>query len=368
MCSALPTMTELLPSDMANWWSTSVNYPGSDNTLQIDANTMEVSGYQLGRRPGDQSSERPASMIVCRQNFRSFMVQNLPVQTGKKLSHYEEGSDGVTVYFKDGSCASGSILVGADGSGSAVRRQLLGNATTELHTFVPICGSFNIKGEPLRRLRALATAGIVTVNENAQVMVSPLELKDGADEARYWWVVAFRSQNPEADTNWVQTASQDALFAKVTGIAANMPDFTINALKIAGASSVWNPQIRFSEYVTPTALPTGRVTLMGDAAHNTTPYGGMGANTGLQDAGDLGKLLSSQKWDSLEDVQQLLHQYNSIMLPRGRRVVLSSRAVGLDDSFGMDSENKDIIPWHETITTCKPGIPLEDYRKQNLTA
>lgn len=97
---------------------------------------------------------------------------------------------------------------------------------------------------------------------------------------------------------------------------------------------------------------------MGDAAHNTTPYGGMGANTGINDAGDLGRLLFSQKWDSLEDAQSLLQQYNSVMLPRGRKLVLSSRAVGLDDSFGMKSEgNEDIIPWHETITTVQPGIP-----------
>lgn len=189
--------------------------------------------------------------------------------------------------------ASASVLFGADGSGSVVRRQLLGNTTTELHKFVPICASFNIKGEPLRRLRALATSGVVTANENSQIMVSPLELTEGADEARYWWVVAIRSQNPEADTNWVHSASQDDLFAKVMEIAASMPDFTHDTLKIAGPSSVWNPQIRFSEYVTPTTLPTGRVTLMGDAAHNTTPYAGRGANTGLQDAGDLGKLLFS---------------------------------------------------------------------------
>lgn len=53
-----------------------------------------------------------------------------------------------------------------------------------------------------------------------------------------------------------------------------------------------------------------------------------------------------------------------MMLPRGQKVVLSSRAVGLDESFGMDSkDNEDIIPWHESIISVVPGIPFEEYRK-----
>lgn len=47
-------------------------------------------------------------------------------------------------------------------------------------------------------------------------------------------------------------------------------------------------------------------------------------------------------------------------------MVLSSRAVGLGDSFGMDSDrNKDIITWDETITTCKPKILLEKHKRFN---
>ncbi|KAM0546768.1 hypothetical protein ACHAPJ_010697 [Fusarium lateritium] len=362
-------MTEILPHDMGDWWTTSVNYPDYDNIIQIDASTMEVNGYQLGRFPDDQPGEHPRSMIVCRQNFRSWMVQKLPVQTNKQLSHYEENASGVTAYFKDGSNAHGTILVGADGASSAVRRQLLGITKRELHPFVPICGSFMIKGEPLQRLQALSSASVVTANADVLVMLSPLEMKTGCEEARYWWVVTFRSQDPEVDTNWVHSASEDVLYSKVMKIVEGMPEFTVDALKIAGPSGVWNPQIRFSEYVAPTTLPEGRVTLMGDAAHNTTPYGGMGANTGIKDAANLGRLLSSQKWDSLEDIQHLLQRYNSVMLPRGRQVVLSSRAVGVDDSFGMDSDsNADIIPWHETITTCKPGISLEEFEKDSPTA
>jgi hypothetical protein len=60
---------------------------------------------------------------------------------------------------------------------------------------------------------------------------------------------------------------------------------------------------------------------------------------------------------------------NAVMLPRGQKVVLSSRAVGTDEAFGMDSgSNEDIIPWHEMITTCEPGTPLEKFLKNRSTA
>jgi 2-polyprenyl-6-methoxyphenol hydroxylase-like FAD-dependent oxidoreductase len=45
---------------------------------------------------------------------------------------------------------------------------------------------------------------------------------------------------------------------------------------------------------------------MGDAAHNTTPYGGMGDNTGIKDAADLGSLLCRQKWDDQDAAEALL--------------------------------------------------------------
>ncbi|KAJ4248485.1 hypothetical protein NW762_012823 [Fusarium torreyae] len=162
------------------------------------------------------------------------------------------------------------------------RRQLLGIAKRGHHRFVPICGPFMIKGEAPKRLQALSSASVITADANAYVMLSPLGMKTGSEEARYWWMIAFRSQDPEVDTNWVHSADEGVLYSKAIRIVEGITEFTIDALRIAGPSSVWNPKIGFSEYVAPTTLPEGRVTLMSDAAHNTTPYRGMGSNTGTR--------------------------------------------------------------------------------------
>ncbi len=48
------------------------------------------------------------------------------VQFGKRVTRCEEDADGVTVWFTDGSSASGDLLIAADGSHSALRPWVLG--------------------------------------------------------------------------------------------------------------------------------------------------------------------------------------------------------------------------------------------------
>lgn len=53
-----------------------------------------------------------------RRRLREWLSTNIPVQYNKKAKTIEEGKDSVTVHFQDGSSATGTILVGADGSRS----------------------------------------------------------------------------------------------------------------------------------------------------------------------------------------------------------------------------------------------------------
>ncbi len=48
------------------------------------------------------------------------------MQFGKRVTRCEEDADGVTVWFTDGSSASGDLLIAADGSHSALRPWVLG--------------------------------------------------------------------------------------------------------------------------------------------------------------------------------------------------------------------------------------------------
>ncbi|CAB4409572.1 unnamed protein product [Rhizophagus irregularis] len=64
-------------------------------------------------------------IITYRNRLRDVLLENVPVQWGKKCIGYEETNDGVWVLFEDGSKEFCDILVGADGVNSPVRKQKL---------------------------------------------------------------------------------------------------------------------------------------------------------------------------------------------------------------------------------------------------
>ncbi|PLU82087.1 oxidoreductase, partial [Sinorhizobium medicae] len=86
-------------------------------------NRLEDAG-QTPREPEDTHIEKSVSRITLRQILLSGLDRIF--QTGKRFERYETLADNTVVaHFSDGSAVRANLLVGADGAGSAVRRQLL---------------------------------------------------------------------------------------------------------------------------------------------------------------------------------------------------------------------------------------------------
>lgn len=64
-----------------------------------------------------EGTEQPFVRVE-RAKFRDWLLQDIPVEWGKRFTQYEEHADGVTVRFEDGTEARGRGLVGADGVSS----------------------------------------------------------------------------------------------------------------------------------------------------------------------------------------------------------------------------------------------------------
>lgn len=67
----------------------------------------------------------------------------------------------------------------------------------------------------------------------------------------------------------------------------------------------------------------GRLCLLGDAAHATTPHQGAGAGQAIEDALVLSTLLGQVK--SLADIEDAFKAYDAVRRPRSQRVVTTSR-------------------------------------------
>jgi putative polyketide hydroxylase len=88
-------------------------------------------------------------------------------------------------------------------------------------------------------------------------------------------------------------------------------------------------------------MQAGRIFLAGDAAHQTTPYAGQGATTGIADVFDLSwKLALVLKKQASA---KLLETYKSERLPVGRFVARESGEIA--DEWGLPDMRSGKVTW-----------------------
>jgi 2-polyprenyl-6-methoxyphenol hydroxylase-like FAD-dependent oxidoreductase len=224
----------------------------------------------------------------------------------------------VRVRFAEGGSDEGDLLVGADGSGSAVRAQLLPHAT-------------------VRDLGLRCLYGRMPIDETTDPLI-PEDFNRG-----FCWVagdngygagfapVRFRSPSGEARDYLMTT-----LVAK-SGFLSPRDDQDLRRIAV-DATAGWHPTVRrlFEHADAGTFFPitirasevvgawsTGPVTLLGDAIHTMPPTGGVGANTALQDAATLsGELRSAAHGE--KSLHEAVAAYERVMLPRGFATIENS--------------------------------------------
>lgn len=85
----------------------------------------------------------------------------------------------------------------------------------------------------------------------------------------------------------------------------------------------------------------GRIAILGDAAHASTPHQGAGAGQAIEDALVLSNLLGKVK--SVNEIEKAFYAYDAVRRPRSQRVVTTSREAAAlyefeDETLGTDLE------------------------------
>jgi len=256
-------------------------------------------------RPG-----RPPALCIHRADLLAVLKEAVPpecVRVGHELESFEDDGAQLRARFGNGASIEGDALVGADGIRSRARELILGDGEPDYRGYhawrgiAPVCHpgrrgmgtEFWGRGrrfgiEPMAGGRAFWYA---TQNSSRAALGNRLAWKDEVRQAFAGWAREV--------TELIEATSQDAI------LKHDIED---------------RPVLR--------RFGRGRATLLGDAAHLTTPNLGQGACLAIEDAVVLAGVLKG-----CADVERALREYESKRYKRARFVVTESRRIGWMGQF-----------------------------------
>lgn len=286
---------------------------------------------------------------VSRMTLRQVLLTGLDdvVFFDKRFSHYQDNEDGsVTAFFEDGSKSTGHVLVGADGTGSGVRKQRLPQARLEETGILSIAGKLPLTAES----RALISD---KMNEGVSLIMAPKGFGAIIHVTEFKWdrhgvKEGIGGNDAALISDWPGLLYDNTVDYIMWGVWAARQNLPADPTKLAGGHLVrvaldmtqdWHPNMRkLIEMTDPTttfpinvrtSVPlspwdSSNVTLLGDAVHTMTPGRGVGANTALRDAALLCKKLTEVR-DGQAILKQAIHEYEAEMLRYSTEAVLESR-------------------------------------------
>jgi ubiquinone biosynthesis UbiH/UbiF/VisC/COQ6 family hydroxylase len=182
-----------------------------------------------------------------------------------RLESLEQDRQGVRVHLADGATLAGQLLVGCDGARSAVRRAIgVACKAWEYNQLGVVCTVTKSRPNPgVAWQRFLATGPIAF-----------LPLADG--RSSLVWTLPRREAEP-----WL--AGEEEGFREALAEAS---EGWLGEVEALGPTAGFPLRMRLAE-----RLVSGRVVLLGDAAHVVHPLAGQGVNLGLADAAALVEIL-----------------------------------------------------------------------------
>jgi 2-polyprenyl-6-methoxyphenol hydroxylase-like FAD-dependent oxidoreductase len=251
--------------------------------------------------------------LVHRAELLEELLRPLPpeiVHFGKTLVRYGESGDIVTAHFQDGSLETGDLIIGADGLKSAVRAQLLGAAPPRYSGYtcwravVPFPESRIAPGYVGEIWGPAARFGITRIGRGRI----------------YWWATLNASESPH-EQGVLDAAAKDILLQSHGSFCDPVPDL----VRAADAAAIIRNDIYDRQPVR--TWHRGRVLLIGDAAHPTTPNLGQGGCMAIEDGVCLGYFLRGGSGKA-SDLDGRLAAFTRFRSATTASVVRQSRAFG----------------------------------------
>jgi len=242
---------------------------------------------------------------VARAELQAMLIDTFGrqrVNFGKRVIQVEQSDNGVIATFADNSQASGDFLIAADGTHSVIREYVLEQALERRYA-----GYVNWNGlVEIDESIAPADQWTTFVGDGKRVSLMPV-----SDNRFYFFFDVPLPKGLPQDRTTVK-ADLSGYFAgwaaPVQKLIAAINPGTTNRVEIHDIEP-------FSRFV------KGRVALLGDAAHSTTPDIGQGGCAAMEDAIVLASTLASHSLG----IEDALLRYQARRVERVRDLVLKAR-------------------------------------------
>jgi salicylate hydroxylase len=325
-------------------------------------------GDQIARIYNDNRKKN-----VHRATFLDEMIKLLPggggtgegyVSFKKRCVDVEEVDEGVRIHFADGTTERFHAVIGCDGVKSRVRKILLGDSKEFEPRFT---GKYAYRGlvpiaDARKAVGDLANVSHMFWGYGGHLVDFPIDKgatlnivafqtkKDGKWEHDDWVVPGTTEQALEDFKDWSQP---------VRDLIANLK-----------SPSVW---ALFEHPPASTYHRNGRICLLGDCAHASTPHQGAGAGMAIEDAALLSKLLGHISNPDPAILTKVFEAYDQVRRPRSQKLVTTSRDAGqlydfqkegvLDDPQKLKESIEQRMRWiweMDTEAHCAEAIKIMD--------
>jgi 2-polyprenyl-6-methoxyphenol hydroxylase-like FAD-dependent oxidoreductase len=226
------------------------------------------------------------------------------VRTGVTFTTLADDGDRVRVDFTDGDTREYDLVVGADGLYSQVRATVFRDAPKARYTG-QVCWRYNLpRIEGLDKIwvyiGATGTAGFVPLADDLMYMLTIEKPPDG--------------QPLKLPTNGIATRYRERL-QTFGGQVAEQRELVVDDEAV-----VYRP---VENVLVPPPWYRGRVVLIGDAAHATTPHCGQGAAQAIEDG-----IVLAEELNSDQALDAALERYMERRHDRCRMIVEGSEMIG----------------------------------------
>ena len=267
---------------------------------------------------------------VSRTDLQQLLLQSFSgkVTLNAKCVGVEQDQQSATAIFEDGTRVTGDLVVAADGSRSVIRNQILGKAIEPRYAgYVNWNGIVAASEDLIQR-----NSWVIYVGEHKRVSMMPIS----DDRFYFFFDVPIPKGTP---------LHPDGIRAELAGYFTGWCQPVQNLIQRINLDQTNRIEIHDVEPLD--RFTEGRVVLLGDSAHTTTPDLGQGGCQAMEDAEVLTRYLVTTNLS----VADALKRYEAERRERTSAIVLKARRRA-NQIHGIDPEITQ--QWYEQLRTEEP--------------